>query len=372
MWSAVSRPWLNLELTFAVETLPPCLETLPEDERTYFLSPVLRHFHNQPYHVHIAIVRLDKQAILKKYAAKLLRSQAHNRWEDEPPSVSQTQLLFRLSENVFVHLEEEGVWVYAACPAVATQVLTGWKARFAMPVKDEPPTYYLLGSGSDGVQRQPVSMTRACLHSSDDLALHYGDDFVLWEAELILRLQNQINGLVVLRGDPGVGKSSFLRHLIARLAKTHRAFLVPTSHFGMLAGPQMPGFWAGQNYRSKLQNLLILEDAEALLARRDGINDAQVSNLLNMSDGLIGDCMKVQIIVTVNASLDKLDPAITRRGRLTGYRQFRRLTRIEAQRLASAKHLTLADGHEFSLADIYRGADSSDPVPAEPTMGFRR
>ena len=176
----------------------------------------------------------------------------------------------------------------------------------------------------------------------------------------------------MLRGDPGVGKSSFLRHLIARLVKTHRAFLVPTSHFGMLSGPEMPGFWAAQNYRSKLQNLLILEDAEALLGRRDGTNDAQVSNLLNLSDGLIGDAMRVQIVCTVNASLDKLDPAITRRGRLTGYRQFRRLTRCEAQRLATAKHLTLADGDEFTLADIYRGADSADPVPVEPVMGFRR
>ncbi|MEQ2005194.1 MAG: AAA family ATPase [Limisphaerales bacterium] len=355
-----------------MEAAPPYLENLPEDERTYFLSPVLRRFHNQPYHVQIAVVRLDKAAILKRYAAKLLRSQAHNRWEDEPPSVSQTQLLFRLSENVFVHLEEEGVWVYAACPTVAGQVLTTWKARFALPVKDEPPTYYLLGSGGEGVQRQPVSMTRACLHSSEDLALHYGDDFVLWEAELIQRLKSQTNGLVVLRGDPGVGKSSFLRHLIARLAKTHRVFLVPTSHFGMLTSPEMPSFWAGQNYRSKLQNLLILEDAEALLGRRDGSNDAQVSNLLNCSDGLIGDFMRVQIIATVNASLDKLDPAITRRGRLTGYRQFRRLTRCEAQRLAAAKNLTLGTGADFSLAEIYRGADSADPVPAEPTIGFRR
>ena len=73
----------------------------------------------------------------------------------------------------------------------------------------------------------------------------------------------------------------------------------------------------------------------------------------------------------MNASLDKLDPAITRRGRLLGYRQFRRLTRAEAQRLATAKSLPLAGGSEFSLADIYRGSDSTDLVPLEPKMGFR-
>ncbi len=355
-----------------MEASPPYLENLPDDERTYFLTPVLRHFHKQPFHVQIAVGFLDKTAILKAYEAQLLRSQCHHNWEVEPPMVKQTQLLFRLSEDVFVHLEEDGMWVYAACPDVAAKVLTEWKARFLLPAKPDAPTYYLLGTENGSVQRQPVTLSRPCLHSADDLALHYGNDFVLWEAELIQRLQSQTNGLVVLRGDPGVGKSSFLRHLIARLAKTHRAFLVPTSHFGMLSSPEMPGFWAGLNYRSNLQNVVLLEDAEALLGRRDGTNDAQVSNLLNMSDGLLGDSMKVQIIATVNASLDRLDPAITRRGRLTGYRQFRRLTRPEALRLSTAKNLTLGDGHEFSLADIYRGADSADPVPVEPTMGFRR
>ena len=186
------------------------------------------------------------------------------------------------------------------------------------------------------------------------------------------RLQRQSNGLVVLRGDPGVGKTTFLRHLMTRLAKTHRACLVPTSHFRMLASPEMPVFWTEQNQRSNLHNLLILEDAEALLGKRCGSNDDQVSNLLNMSDGLLGDSMNVQIVATVNATLDKLDPAITRRGRMLGHRQFRRLTRAEAQRLATAKGLPLPDGAEFSLADIYRGADSADAIPAEPTMGFRR
>ena len=355
-----------------MKAAPPYRSSLPDDDRTYFLTPMLRHFHDRPFHVQVAVANLDKTAIREAFKAQLLRSEGLRNWESEPPLVKQTQLLFRLSEDVFVHLEDDEVWVYAACPDVAGQVLDDWKGRFLLPAKEDAPTYFLLSSGAEGVKRQPVSLSRPCLHSSGDLALHYGDDFVPWEAELILRLQSQVNGLVVLRGDPGVGKSSFLRHLIARLAKTHRAFLVPTSHFGMLASPEMPGFWAGQNYRSKLRNLLLLEDAEALLGRRDGSNDAQVSNLLNMSDGLLGDSMKVQIIATVNASLDKLDPAITRRGRLTGYRQFRRLSRVEAQRLATAKQLTLGDGHEFSLADIYRGADSTDSVPAEPVMGFRR
>ena len=356
-----------------METTPPYFENLPADESVYFLAPVLRHFAHKTYHVHSATVRWNKPLLVAELKSQLIRSKAgHCFDEDVPPLVHQRELLFHLPGDVFVHLDEFTAHVHAACPTVAAQVLTDLNHRFAKPPKAGLPNYHLLSYGREGVQRHPVSLTRASLHSPDDLALHYGNDFVLWEAELIQRLQNQPNGLVVLRGDPGVGKTTFLRHLMARLGKTHRAFLVPTSHFNMLASPEMPVFWAGQNYRSSLNNLLILEDAEALLGKRRGSNDDQVSNLLNMSDGLLGDSMRVQIVATVNAALDKLDPAITRRGRLTGYRQFRRLTRPEAQRLAQAKGLTLPEGPEFSLADIYRGADSTDGMPAEPTMGFRR
>lgn len=353
-----------------MEAAPPYLENLPDDERTYFLSPVLRHFHHQPFHVHIAVGRLDKMAILAKHGGQLLRSQCHHNWAADPPLVKRTGLLFQLPDHVFVHLDEDGVWVYAACPDVAAKVLTDWKTQFAKPPKEEPPTFYLLGTEDGEVKRQSVALTRGGLHTPAELALHYGDELVPWEAELIQRLQSHANGLVVLRGDPGTGKSSFLRHLIARLARTHRAYLVPTCHFGMLTSPHMPRFWAGQNYGSKFQNLLILEDAEALLGRRDGSYDAQVSNVLNMADGLLGDSMRVQIVTTVNASLDKLDPAVTRRGRLLGHREFRRLSREEAERLASAKGLTLPHGKDFSLAEVYRGADSTDEIPTGRKMGF--
>ena len=353
-----------------MDATPPFLLNLPDDERMYFLSPVLRHFHNQPYHVQITVGHLDKAAILAKHKAQLLRSQTHNNWEAEPPLVMHTGLLFGLAGDVFVHLDEDSAWVYAACPEVAAKVLTDWKTQFSKPKKEEPPTYFLLGTENGSVERQAVTMTRGGMHTPAELALNYGDDLVLWEAELIQRLQSQANGLVVLRGDPGTGKSSFLRHLIARLAKSHRAYLVPTSHFGMLTSPDMPRFWARQNYQSKFQNLIILEDAEGLLGRRDGSNDAQVSNVLNLADGILGDSLRVQLVATVNAQLDQLDPAVTRRGRLLGHREFRRLSRWEAERLATAKGLTLPHGTDFSLAEVYRGADSTDEIPTGRKMGF--
>jgi len=73
-------------------------------------------------------------------------------------------------------------------------------------------------------------------------------------------------------------------------------------------------------------------------------------NLLNIDDGYLGDYLKIHIIATTNAPVRELDPAILSPGRLLGCREFRRLTRPEAQRLAQAKGLALADQPDFSLA----------------------
>ena len=51
--------------------------------------------------------------------------------------------------------------------------------------------------------------------------------------------------------------------------------------------------------------------------------------------------------------INDLDPAIVRPGRLVGAREFRRLSREEARRLAAAKGLALPEGGDLSLAELY-------------------
>ena len=60
--------------------------------------------------------------------------------------------------------------------------------------------------------------------------------------------------------------------------------------------------------------------------------------------------MKLHIIATTNVQLSKLDPSIVRPGRLIGMREFRRLNREEAIRLAKDKGLEVPAQRDFSLA----------------------
>jgi hypothetical protein len=61
---------------------------------------------------------------------------------------------------------------------------------------------------------------------------------------------------------------------------------------------------------------------------------------------------------------------VIRPGRLIGYRAFRRLTRAEAQQLASVNGLTLADGSDYSLAEVYRTPAPGLIAPADRYVAF--
>jgi ATP-dependent 26S proteasome regulatory subunit len=103
---------------------------------------------------------------------------------------------------------------------------------------------------------------------------------------------------------------------------------------------------------------------------RDTGSRERVSNLLNVADGLLGDHLRLHAIATTNISIGQLDPAIVRPGRLAGKREFRRLSRAEAQRLAERKGLALPDQENFSLAELYCGTESASLLSKDRRIGF--
>jgi hypothetical protein len=148
-------------------------------------------------------------------------------------------------------------------------------------------------------------------------------------------------------------------------------YFVPVSAADMLFDPRFVAFWIGEAGRNKKkQKIVLLEDAEELLLPRDGGNRDKVSNLLNLADGFLGDHLKLNVIATTNATVRQLDSAILRPGRLLGSREFRRLNRDEAMRLADAKGLTLPDKADYSLAEIYNGAAVGPELNGQRRVGF--
>jgi hypothetical protein len=182
-----------------------------------------------------------------------------------------------------------------------------------------------------------------------DLEMNYGTDFLRAHNVIVEKL-NETNGkgIILLHGDPGTGKTSYIK-LLTSLIKDKDILFIPPSMAEMLSEPSIIPFLMDHK-----NSILIIEDAERVISDREGNGSpAGVSNILNLTDGILGDCLSIQIVATFNMKREKIDQALLRKGRLIVEHKFGKLSPEESNRLL--KHLEKDHIVEESmcLADIY-------------------
>ncbi|CAF3366089.1 unnamed protein product [Rotaria socialis] len=194
-----------------------------------------------------------------------------------------------------------------------------------------------------------------------DLKLHYGDEFEIIHEQLLETLQEKDStGITFLHGPPGTGKTYYLRYLINEIKDKSLIYVPPD----LVNDMTKPGFLP---FLMKHPNsILIIEDAENII--RDRIQDnflpnQAVANLLNLSDGLLGDAMHQQIICTFNCDVKGIDPALLRDGRLVIEHKFDKLNVQNARRMCVELGLSDYgnDIHEpISLSEIYARKNNTE------------
>ena len=182
-----------------------------------------------------------------------------------------------------------------------------------------------------------------------DLELNYGTNFKRVHDVIVDKL-NETNGkgIILLHGDPGTGKTSYIKHLTS-LIKEKDILFIPPSMAEMLSEPSIIPFLMDHK-----NSILIIEDAERVISDREGNGSpAGVSNILNLTDGILGDCLSIQIVATFNMKREKIDQALLRKGRLIAEHKFGKLSVEESNNLL--KHLEKEHevSESMSLADIY-------------------
>lgn len=203
---------------------------------------------------------------------------------------------------------------------------------------------------------QPVSL---------DIGLYYNDDFGEVDATIRERLARQNDkGIILLHGLPGTGKTTYLRHLIGTLEK--KVMFVSPAVATNLTNPEFIDLLI-ENPNS----VLVIEDAENIIMDRRYSQGPGVSNLLNISDGLLSDCLNVQVICTFNSALSTVDSALLRKGRLIARYEF---TALNVQK-ANALSASLGHEHRFvqpaTLAEIMNPGTTTDWVAPVRVIGFR-
>lgn len=152
-----------------------------------------------------------------------------------------------------------------------------------------------------------------------DLDLHYGENFsnIYNDVMKVLKDENHNKGVLLIHGTPGSGKSHLIKNIVYDIKNKILIFLSPDM-IQSLTDPSFMTFFTDEVTKFKNVNknvILIIEEAESILKDRETEFNNSISNLLNISDGMLNNLFGVQVIVTFNTDIKKIDKAILRNHR---------------------------------------------------------
>ena len=253
------------------------------------------------------------------------------------------------------------IWYDDQHPEFLTEI-TGILTPFKERQKREPLEINLVVQGRNKLELKSMEIKRTKL----DLDLFYGEDFREVDTLIRTRLNKKKDkGIVLLHGLPGAGKTTYLRYLVGKIKK--RVLFLSPSVAGSLMNPEFI-----QLLIDNPETVLIVEDAENIIMDRKVSQSSSVSNLLNISDGLLADFLNVQLICTFNNSLTLIDSALIRKGRLIAKYEFGKLTVSQSQRLSDHLGFGTKINRPMTVAEIANQHEKqAEPVMME-TIGFRR
>lgn len=182
----------------------------------------------------------------------------------------------------------------------------------------------------------------------------YNDDFADVDEKICKFIEeDNKSGLVILHGEKGTGKSSYIKNIIKKFPD--KKFVNVPAHLVNLLGD--PSF--GSFLTSLDNHVIILEDCENVIRDRKQMNyGSAVSLLLNMTDGLMADDLSIKFICTFNEDMRTIDPALLRKGRCVAKYEFKPLCKEKAEMLLKERGIDAIVEKPITLADIYHYEDA--------------
>jgi ATP-dependent 26S proteasome regulatory subunit len=158
----------------------------------------------------------------------------------------------------------------------------------------------------------------------------------------------------LLHGQPGTGKSTYIRYLLQRTKK--KVLFLSPALASNLDNPSLMSLLLVNR-----ESIVIIEDAEELLVSRDNQKNDAISTILNLTDGILGSSLGIQFIATFNTHIRNIDKALLRKGRLAAMYEFKALSAEKATALMKSLDSTSENVQEpMTLAEIYHAAENNN------------
>ena len=195
---------------------------------------------------------------------------------------------------------------------------------------------------------------------------NYNDDFIPVHEDVINFIEQKGSGLIILNGVKGSGKTSYIKYLTSQYPKKYR--IVTNAIAQRLAEPEFVSFLLEEK-----DSIFILEDCEQILMdRAENTFGGAISNILNMSDGLMSDIFNIKFICTFNADINKIDSALLRKGRCFANYEFKELSVDKVKHLSEKNNLSINVTKPMTLAEIYNyeSTDYDSSTKPQKKIGF--
>lgn len=195
---------------------------------------------------------------------------------------------------------------------------------------------------------------------------NYNDSLYPVHEKIVDAIHDESSSLIILHGVPGTGKTSYIRHLISENPDI-KFYWLDSSLFSYIDTSTFVEFLV-----SCKNAVFILEDSESLLKSRDEAHNPAMQSLLSISDGMLGDSLKLKFICTFNTDLQAIDKALFRKGRMKVMYEFKPLAKDKVAKLFIKQGLDPEKAEAMPLCDVYNATtdNGSENITNKDSIGF--
>lgn len=303
------------------------------------------------------------EAIKEKFSADIKNIHSTTWYKRKKKKFQFDMTIVTMNNNCIIELDENYCEIlHDGNNAELVDSIAAVAIQFKERQRRQPLEINLIVQNRHNLELKAMEIKRTKL----DLDLFYEDDFKTTDEIIRKRLSRKNDkGIVLLHGLPGTGKTTYLRYLVGKIKK--RVLFLSPSVAGDLMNPDFIELLIDNP-----NTVLIIEDAENIIMDRRYNSSSSVSNLLNISDGLLADFLNVQLICTFNSALTTIDNALLRKGRLIARYEFGKLGINKAQRLSDQMGFKAEINEPMTIAEITNQHEKKPTERQVRSIGFRR
>ncbi len=260
--------------------------------------------------------------------------------------LSDINIIFCMNDNIFIDLEKDTACIiyHTTLEAKANEWYQKIRKFTLKNIAKKTTEISLIRQSRYGISTTNIKLKKPKLN----LSKNYNDDLKAMHQMVTRKLQQKDkSGIILFYGSPGTGKSTYIRFLVHQLKK--KVIFMSPKIAGAIDSPDFTDFLI-----DNANTVFVIEDAEQLITSRDNNYNSSISMLLNITDGLLGECLGIQIIATFNTHVSNIDKALLRKGRLIGLYEFKPLSIQKSKILLEENGNTNSEIKQpMTLADIY-------------------